>query len=153
MNALELKIPPLAVALVAAVLMWLIASGTPAFSFQLPWNLPLLPPLAFIGGVIAISGIVAFRYSKTTVNPMKPGEASTLVTSGVYRITRNPMYLGLLFLLTGWAFHLSNVLAFLPIPIFMVYMTRFQIIPEERALLAAFGEDYAAYCSKVRRWL
>lgn len=153
MDTLELKIPPLAIAFVAAVLMWLIASGTPAFNFQIPWDIPIFPVLAFIGGVIAISGIATFRHSKTTVNPMKPGDATSLVTSGVYRITRNPMYLGLLFLLLGWGMSLSNVLAFIPVPFYVIYMTRFQIIPEERALLKVFGDAYAEYCKKVRRWL
>ena len=153
MHALELKIPPPAVTLAAALLMWLIAAGLPAFNFQLPGDIPLFPVPAFMGGVVAISGIISFRCSKTTVNSMKPGTATSLVTSGVYRITRNPMYLGLLLALVGWGMFLSNALAFIPVPVFMLYMTRFQIIPEERALSAAFGEAYTAYCARVRRWV
>lgn len=153
MHDLELKVPPIAVALTAAALMWVLAATTPAFDFQIPGAFPIFPILAFIGGMIAVSGIMSFRRSKTTVNPMKPDEATSLVTSGIYRITRNPMYLGLLFILLGWGAFLENVLAFVPVPVFVLYLTRFQIIPEERFLTVIFGEAYTAYCAQVRRWL
>ena len=109
--------------------------------------------LVVIGLSISISGIVSFRRAKTTINPSKPSAASSLVTSGVYRYTRNPMYLGLSVTLMGWAVFLSNPLALLAVPLFMLYINRFQINPEERALSSLFGAEYVAYREKVRRWL
>ncbi len=87
------------------------------------------------------------------MNPIKPGAASSLVSSGVYRFTRNPMYLGLSVTLLGWAVFLSNWLALLAVPVFVLYINRFQIDPEERVLSSLFGAEYAAYKEKVRRWL
>jgi protein-S-isoprenylcysteine O-methyltransferase Ste14 len=109
--------------------------------------------LAVIGQSISISGMVSFRRAKTTMNPIKPSAASSLVTNGVYRFTRNPMYLGLSITLMGWAVFLSNPLALLAVPLFVLYMERFQINPEERVLSSLFGAEYAAYKEKVRRWL
>lgn len=105
------------------------------------------------GVCVALLGVASFRRARTTVNPLKPEKASALVMSGIYRYTRNPMYLGLLLALLGWAFFLSNALAFLSLPAFILYMNRFQIAPEERVLAARFGQEFAAYLSKVRRWL
>ena len=87
------------------------------------------------------------------MNPIKASAASSLVTGGVYRFTRNPMYLGLSITLMGWAVFLSNPLALLAVPLFVLYMEKFQINPEERVLSSLFGAEYAAYEEKVRRWL
>ena len=107
--------------------------------------------LAGIG--TAVAGFVAFRRAKTTVNPLKPETSSSLVTSGVYRLTRNPMYVGLALVLLAWAVFLSCAWA-LPGPVvFILYMNRFQIGPEERVLSGIFGAAYSAYQAKVRRWL
>ena len=100
----------------------------------------------------AIAGVIAFRRSRTTVNPLHPEQATALVTRGVYRLSRNPMYAGMLLLLLAWATRLSNTAALAGPLLFALYITRFQIIPEERALTALFGEKYAAYRAKVRRW-
>jgi protein-S-isoprenylcysteine O-methyltransferase Ste14 len=99
-----------------------------------------------------MSGVLTFRRAKTTVNPTTPAAASALVRTGVFRFTRNPMYLGLLLCLVAWAIFLSSVLALLSAPLFVVYMNRFQIAPEERALAALFGDSFAAYKRDVRRW-
>jgi protein-S-isoprenylcysteine O-methyltransferase Ste14 len=96
---------------------------------------------------------MAFHRARTTVNPFKPTETSTIVTAGIYRVSRNPMYLGLLFLLAGWAIMLSNVAAVAMLPAFVAYMTRIQIQPEERALQAKFGSEFTDYKGSVRRWL
>jgi protein-S-isoprenylcysteine O-methyltransferase Ste14 len=109
--------------------------------------------LVVIGLSISISGMVSFRRAKTTINPSKPSAASSLVTSGVYRYTRNPMYLGLSITLMAWGVFLSNALALLAVPLFVLYINRLQIIPEERVLSSLFGAKYAAYKEKVRRWL
>ena len=105
-------------------------------------------------GVIACAlGILEFKRAKTTVNPTKPESSSSLVRSGIYRHTRNPMYLGFLLILVGWATLTANILAFLVLPVFVLYMNRFQIKPEERALTLIFGDEFKAYCSTVRRWI
>jgi protein-S-isoprenylcysteine O-methyltransferase Ste14 len=153
MRGLELKIPPPVVALVNALLMWLVSRATPALGFVFPARNVFAIGLAAIGVATAISGVITFRRARTTVNPLKPESASSLVNWGVYTLTRNPMYLGLLLVLTGWTIFLSNPLAFLFLPAFVLYINRFQIVPEERALTSLFGQDFAAYQSRVRRWL
>jgi protein-S-isoprenylcysteine O-methyltransferase Ste14 len=153
MRVLELKIPPPAVALVTAVLMWSVSRGLPAFAFTFPGRKLFAISVAAVGLVTSISGVVTFRRAGTTVNPMKPTSSSSLVVWGVYRVTRNPMYLGGLLILTGWAVFLSNALAFLFLPAFILYINRFQIEPEEKALSSLFQEEFVAYKSRVRRWL
>ena len=98
-------------------------------------------------------GLLAFRASRTTINPLRPKRVSALVTVCVYRITRNPMYVGLCCILLAWAVHLAALPAFLGPPAFVLYVTRFQIVPEERALAELFGERYLEYAARVRRWL
>ena len=97
--------------------------------------------------------MVSFRLAKTTVNPNKPDQASALVTTGVYKISRNPMYVGFAFVLAGWGVWLTSLWALLCVLGFICYLTWFQIIPEERALLKIFGQGYSDYKSRVKRWL
>ena len=153
MRFLELRIPPPAVALMTGVLMWLVSRATPTFAFELPAHNIIAICIAAAGVTTAMSGFVAFARARTTVNPMKPEAASSLVVSGVYGITRNPMYLGLLVGLTAWAVHLSNGLALLFLPGFIAYTNRFQIAPEERVLTSLFGTEFVNYQSRVRRWI
>jgi protein-S-isoprenylcysteine O-methyltransferase Ste14 len=127
--------------------------GGPACGFVFPANAGIAIAFAVAGAVTVILGVLSFRRARTTVNPMKPGSASSLVCSGVYTWTRNPMYLGLLVALTGWGAFLSNALALLFLPAFILYMNRFQIEPEERALTTLFGQEFIDYKSQVRRWL
>jgi protein-S-isoprenylcysteine O-methyltransferase Ste14 len=84
---------------------------------------------------------------------MAPDTTKSIVRDGIYRYTRNPMYLGFALILAGWAIFLANMASLLMLPAFVAYMTQFQIKPEERALLARFGPDYAEYMAKVRRWV
>ncbi len=153
MRVLELKIPPPAVALVTAVLMWLASRSSPSLALVFPAANLLSVGLTAIGLMVAISGVVTFRRARTTLNPTKPETSSSLVSSGIYRITRNPMYLGLLLVLTAWAIFLSNWLAIMFLPVFVVYINRFQIVPEERALTSLFAREFVDYQSRVRRWL
>ncbi|HEV8417028.1 MAG TPA: isoprenylcysteine carboxylmethyltransferase family protein [Bryobacteraceae bacterium] len=153
MRVLELKVPPPAVALVTAVLMWLASRSSPALTFVFPASNLLAVGLAAIGLTVAISGVVTFRRARTTLNPTKPEASSSLVSWGIYKITRNPMYLGLLLVLTAGAIFLSNWLAFLFLPVFVAYIDRFQIVPEERALTSLFAREFVHYQSRVRRWL
>jgi protein-S-isoprenylcysteine O-methyltransferase Ste14 len=151
-NALELKVPPLALVFLFGLLMWL-ASTYSAFTIALPWRSVFAISFCIVGFVIVLAGVLAFRRVKTTVNPLTPEATTTMVTSGIYRFTRNPMYLGFLFVLTGWAMYLANVLAFALLPLFVLYMNRFQIVPEERALGFKFSHVFTAYKCSVRRWL
>ena len=153
MPVLDLKVPPAAVVVVMATLMWLASSALPVLGFVFPAQRLCAVILAVAGAVIIALGIASFKRARTTINPTKPGSSSSLVVSGLYAVTRNPMYLGLLLVIAGWAAFLSNVLAFLFLPAFVFYMNRFQIEPEERALTARFGEEFVAYKSRARRWL
>jgi protein-S-isoprenylcysteine O-methyltransferase Ste14 len=153
MRFLELKVPPPVVALFMAGLSWLASWAAPRLGFVLPHRNAIVVASLVAGVCVSVLGVASFRRARTTVNPLKPEKASALVMSGIYRYTRNPMYLGLLLALLGWAFFLANVLAFLFLPAFILYMNRFQIDPEERVLVSVFGQDFTAYLSKVRRWL
>jgi len=153
MPVLELKIPPVAVVLATAALMWLVAWAVPEPGFVFPARDYVAIGFAVAGVVTSALGVVSFRRAGTTTNPMKPESSSSLVASGIYKLTRNPMYLGFLLALLGWAIFLSNIPAFLFLPAFILYMNRFQIEPEERALAALFGQAFAAYKASVHRWL
>ena len=109
--------------------------------------------LVLLGQGIALSGVVAFRRARTTINPVRASEASSLVNGGIYRLTRNPMYLGWALTLLAWALYLGNLIALVFVPIFVWYITRFQLKPEERILSELFGTDFVSYSSKVRRWI
>jgi protein-S-isoprenylcysteine O-methyltransferase Ste14 len=152
-HVLELKIPPAVLVAFTGALMWLASIATSATAFVIPgrsWGATIL---MLTGVIVSGLGVASFRRAQTTVNPMKPASASVLVDGGIYRLTRNPMYLGFLVVLLGWAIFLSNGGAFLLLPAFVYYMNRFQIKPEEKALVALFGQTFAAYKTRVRRWL
>ena len=149
----ELKVPPPLVALFMAGLSWLAAWAAPTLRFVLPHRNGIVLALFVAAVCVSVLGVASFRRARTTLNPLRPENASVLVMSGIYRYTRNPMYLGLLLALLAWAIFLSNALAFVFLPAFILYMNRFQIAPEERVLVSMFGQEFTAYLSKVRRWL
>jgi len=153
LNAFELKIPPPVIGLLIATAMWAIAYTSADPQTLTALRLPLAGALAAIGALFDFSALLAFHRAKTTVNPMKPGTTSTIVRSGVYRITRNPMYVGLAFFLCAWAAYLWSAWALIGPLAFVAYISRFQIVPEEKTLARLFGEDYLAYKATVRRWL
>jgi protein-S-isoprenylcysteine O-methyltransferase Ste14 len=109
--------------------------------------------LALIGLATCLAGVASFRRANTTVNPMKPDLTSLLVVSGIYKYTRNPMYLGFALILFGWAAHLSNLTAVALVPAFVLYIDRFQIRPEEHVLASLFPHEYPRYQAQVRRWI
>jgi protein-S-isoprenylcysteine O-methyltransferase Ste14 len=152
-RVLELKIPPPAVALLVAFAMWGISLATSRFDMSAVFRNTAVIVIAVVGFAFALSGVLAIRRARTTISPIKPEAATSLVTSGVYRFTRNPMYLGLGFVLLAWAVFLSSAWAFLGPIAFVLYINRFQIAPEERVLSKLFGPTFAEYQSKVRRWL
>jgi protein-S-isoprenylcysteine O-methyltransferase Ste14 len=153
LSALELKVPPVAATLLFAALMWLLAAATPGFPITLQWRLAGFAALAVIGGAIGLAGVRSFHQAQTTVNPLNPERSTALVVGGVYRWSRNPMYLGLLLALIGWGLFLANAFALLAALAFVPCMNRFQIGPEERALAEAYGSAFSTYCRQVRRWL
>lgn len=150
---LELKIPPPVLALLVALAMWY-AAKLPAPLAWPEWVSMVLATCLFVAGpACALAAFIGFGIAKTTINPHKPQNASALVRSGIYRVTRNPMYLGLLLVLSGWALNLGNPWALAGPVFFKLYIDRFQIVPEERVLTAKFGAEYADYVAKVRRWI
>lgn len=153
MSLLELKIPPPVVAILIGVAMWLASPYGPSVQLPLLARSIAFGALALLGGAIALAGDLAFARARTTINPMRPQKTSSLVTSGIYRFTRNPMYLGLLMLVTGWAAFLCSAIGLLGPVAFVAYITRFQIVPEERVLSGKFGAEYAEFLNRTRRWI
>lgn len=150
---LKLKIPPAIVTIVIAAGMWWIAETLTYdwITFESVLRIEFL--FLGIGGILGLAGLIQFYRSSTSIDPQKPDKTSKLVTDGIYSISRNPMYLGLLFILAGYAFYLSNLLTFLLLPLFVWYMNHYQIIPEEEIMEQKFGDQYLRYKSEVRRWL
>jgi len=153
MRYLELRIPPPIVGLIVAAAMWVIASRPPIWPPSTSVRLSAGVILLVIGLAIALSAVVSFRRAQTTVNPLKPETSTSLVSTGIFARTRNPMYLGMLMGLLAWAVYLASALALLGPVAFALYITRFQIIPEERAMQALFGSAFSRYSQTVRRWL
>jgi len=153
MSWLELKVPPPVVALLFGFLIWLASSLVAPLEVPFGPRVAVALVLASLGLVLGISGMVSVWRAKTTMNPTKPAATSPLVTTGPFRLTRNPMYLSLLLYLLAWAVYLSSLPALLLLPVFVLYINQFQIKPEERVLSSLFGPEYAAYQGRVRRWL
>lgn len=153
MRALELRLPPPLVTLIIASAMW--GASRLGVAVPLPPNIRVVAALiaGAAGLAVMLTAVFSFRRVKTTINPMRPQESSKLVSTGIFGITRNPMYLGMLLLLVAWAIYLAAAWALLGPMLFVTYITRFQILPEEKALSALFGPSFAAYTAKVRRWL
>lgn len=152
-SMLELRIPPLLLTALFAVAMAVAHLAVPSLSFAFPGLTGAGVFLSVVGAVVCIWGVVAFRRARTTVDPTRPEKASSLVRDGIYRFTRNPMYLGFLLLLGGLALLLGNWLALFVSIAFVPYMNRFQIEPEERALASIFGTEFERFRREVRRWL
>ena len=150
---LELKVPPPVVALLLGFGAWWLAPLGPAIAWPEVLRQGLAGALLLAGVALDFSGLVAFVSRHTTVSPLSPRKSSALVTTGIYRFTRNPMYLGLAILLTAWAVWLAALLPLLGPVLFVLYISRFQIRPEERVLTDLFGQAYTVYTQRVCRWL
>ena len=133
--------------------MWLLARQLPQAAIHIPRALPVTVAFTLAAVWLGVKAILDFRRHSTTVHPQHPEKASTVVADGVYRYTRNPMYLALAVLLLAWAVRLGNLAAFAGVPVFLAYLTQFQIKPEERALAEKFGASYREYTGKARRWI
>ena len=153
MSKLELKIPPLLLVVILGALMWLFSRMMPTLNYSFGYSGVLSIVLVAIGIGVAMAGVITFRRAETTVNPIDPGDTSSLVRHGIYQFSRNSMYLGFLLWLTDWASYLSNPATFLCLPGFVLYMNRFQIGPEEKILGALFREEFEMYKHQSRRWI
>ena len=153
MPSLDHRVPPPALAAVLAACMWGLSHVLPGVAVPTPLRVAFTVAIAFTGLSFGVAGTLAFRKARTTVNPLRPERASSLVLTGVYRISRNPMYVGMALALLSWAVYLASPLALLGPALFVAYITRFQIKPEEQALLAKFGRPYEQYMARVRRWI
>jgi protein-S-isoprenylcysteine O-methyltransferase Ste14 len=150
---LELKIPPVLVTVIFVLLMWLVSRITPTIPISLMFKVTSLLFFVGLGSYVGLTGVSSFRKANTTVNPLDPDTTSSLVISGIFKRTRNPMYLALMLALTGWGLYLGNLFSLLLATGFVPYMNHFQIRPEERALEKTFGAEFNAYKKQVRRWI
>ena len=153
MSALELKIPPVLITSLFALLMWLVSRLTPAAPISPALKIICLLVFTGLAAYVGLAAVALFRKANTTVNPLTPGSISSLVVSGIFRRTRNPMYLALLLALTGWGLYLANIFSLLVAIGFVIYINRFQIQPEERILEEIFGPEFHDYKNQVRRWI
>lgn len=153
MEPIAARIPPGLVAIAGGLAIWAIARSVPASRVPVPGSRLTAAVLLAAGAVLVLLGVASFLRARTTVDPLHPEKASTLVVTGIYRFTRNPMYLGLALMLLALTFRLSAWPGLIIVALFVAYMNRFQIRPEEEALEARFGEAARAYRRSVRRWL
>ncbi|SHI84528.1 Protein-S-isoprenylcysteine O-methyltransferase Ste14 [Arenibacter nanhaiticus] len=149
---MKVKIPPVGVAVVFALLMYLLAMVLPVGDFEFFGRNYLILILVFMAVLIAFVSLFQFVKFKTSIDPLHPGKASRLITTGLYSYSRNPMYLALLLLLLAWGLWLGNAFNTLLAAGFVYFINAYQILPEEEALLKKFGKDYQKYCLAVRRW-
>ncbi|MEM9631373.1 MAG: isoprenylcysteine carboxylmethyltransferase family protein [Pseudomonadota bacterium] len=150
---MHLRVPPPAVFAICAALIFLIDTLLPFFSVGFPGQIVLTLLLVAAGVLTGAQAVLSFLHNKTTVDPREPKTTTALVTGGVYRFTRNPMYLGLLCLLLATSVYSGTLAAVIIVPAFIWYLTEFQIKPEEAALQSNFGETYESYRKRVRRWI
>lgn len=153
MKALEHRIPPPFVVVMFGGAMWWIARVTPQVILPSGLRLGLLASLVGFGLGVGSAGFRAFALARTTIDPVNLESASALVTTGIFRLTRNPMYVGFTALLASWAIWLQAPWALTGVLAFMAFIWRFQILPEERVMSTKFGSPYDDYRNRVRRWL
>ncbi len=147
------KVPPPIYLILTGALMWVLAKSPYSLPFLIPYAAPLSGLIILLGAGVAVVAVFQFQQAQTTVDPLRPAKASTLVSTGIFRFSRNPMYLGMLLILVGFSIKLASVLALLALPLFVAVITLLQIKPEEAVLTEIFGEAYLNYCRQVRRWI
>lgn len=153
LDFLERKIPPLMLLILTGCGMWIINILWLPGIFPRPISVILMLASAIAGVALMASGVLDLRRAGTTPNPITPEKATSLVTTGIFARTRNPIYLGMLLLLIAWALYLRNPLTYAGPLLFVPYMNRFQIRPEERALSQLFGAEFKDYKMRVGRWI
>lgn len=149
---MALKIPPPLLALLCAAVMYGLAQ-TGVLTITAAWQWPLVLVLLLLAVLLFVSAVASLLLAKTTVNPLTPQASRHLVSRGVFAISRNPIYLADALLLLAWAVYLGSVPALAGVVLFIVWINRFQIVPEENALAQLFADEYQRYCRRVRRWL
>jgi protein-S-isoprenylcysteine O-methyltransferase Ste14 len=152
MENMKNKIPPPIILLLAGIAMWFVAHSEYAYKIAIPFALVIAIALAASGVFISASAIRQFGSAETTISPLEPDTATSLVHTGVFRRTRNPMYVGLLLVLSGWMIWLQSVSNLVVLFAFLFWLNELQIKPEEAALRKVFGQGYIDYCKRVRRW-
>lgn len=153
LKPLELKISPPIIAMLSAGLIWQLNQIFPKAHFHFAGLRGLSITSASLGVLLGAVAIIQFKHMRTTIHPDRPQQTRLLVMHGIYRFSRNPMYLGIFFFLLGWVLWLANFAGALGLLFFVVYLTHFQIKPEERILAQKFGASYQHYTQTVRRWL
>jgi len=153
MKKLQHKIPPPIITLLIGLIMWGLHRFFPIgiIDFSALFYLGIISIL--VGLSLDVISFLNFQKNKTTVNPLSPDKATSLVIEGFYRFTRNPMYLGMLLILTGVAMLFGSFVSFFTLPVFVLIMNTLQIKPEEEALEKVFTDEYLDYKNKVRRWI
>lgn len=147
---LDLKIPPPIIFLCCAAFIIFLPNMVPFYEIRS--NFLCLLFILF-GITLDLFALIQFRRANTTIMPTTPEKSRQLVKTGVYRLSRNPMYLGMALNLIGLVWGLGNLLSFFGVLVFFCYINRFQIQPEEKVLTQLFGQDYQDYCRQTRRWL
>ena len=150
---MTLKYPPVLQVFISGLVAWGAAQLLPALDIAIPFSREISAVLYILGGAILVMSVGLFALAKTTVNPVEPAKATKLVTGGLYRVSRNPMYLAMLLIVTAWSIMQNNLAAFGSVILFGITMTIFQIRPEEKVMQDLFGDEYDAYRQRVRRWL
>lgn len=151
---MQLRVPPVVIFLIGLGIievgqkLWPAWGGAPSTATR-----ALVGVLLVWGAILGAASLAQFTQARTTVHPTHPDRASVLVTGGIFRITRNPMYLGLAVFLVAYSFYRMHPAGIAALAFFIGFITRFQIIPEERALAARFGAAYEEYRKRVRRWI
>lgn len=153
LNSLELKVPPIVLVFITALAMYFSPNPIVYFTIDNEVVLYLTRGLFMLSSSIVVAGIYCFKKANTSVDPVNPNKSSVLVDFGIYKFTRNPMYLGFAIMLLAMAIKMQTLIALLWLLVFVLYMTRFQIKPEEQALTKIFGDAYGDYCQRVRRWI
>ena len=148
---MKTKIPPPIIALMCIAINYLSTHFVNPFKFP---NIEIIGVFILLAGLVtAFLGYLLFKKYKTTVNPINPEETTILVTTGIFSITRNPMYLGLFFVICSTVLFFGSWFGIIILIFFVWYINKFQIIPEEEAMEIIFGNKYNEYRKNVRRWI
>lgn len=152
-SSLECKIPPLIYVALFSFAAYLLSIYAPWYRIKTPYLTAVGLTVGMLGLAIAVTAAVQFKINNTTLSPLNPKRATTFVARGLFCFSRNPMYLGMLLMLTGWVLVLGGLSGVIVVPLFVAVMTKWQILPEERALQESFGKQFSDYKNEVRRWL
>ena len=149
--SMKTRIPPPLVTLIFGFIIFLTKNIFP--KIKISNNIAFGSLFILIGILIASSSIILFKRYRTAITPINPKSATKLITGGIYKFSRNPMYFSLLLLLIGISIMTNPIGGFIFIPIFILYLNLFQILPEEKAMTDLFKDEFLEYKNSVRRWI